>query len=180
MRHEQARHQEEAAQGQVVQILYRADIRSLAKNDISRHLDAFQAIAADMPGEDWVEEHFLRDFPEKWHLSFAAWDVSDVVAYAILSRKSTTQVHLHRLMVTESRRGQGMGAKMVKHMDRHVCGDGYTGITLKVHENNNGARRFYRRMGFKEAGHKGEYFVMEKLLGVLMWGWPWSGGRMSI
>ena len=65
----------------------RLELRTLSVDEIAAREDTFVGIAADVPGEYWTLAHLLRDLPEKWALSFAAWRERDPIGYAILSRK---------------------------------------------------------------------------------------------
>lgn len=146
----------------VMDARHEAQLCTLRREDVRRHLGLLQALAADIPGEYWGEEHFLCNLPEKWRLSFAAWSGNGLEAYAILSRKSPARAHLHHLMVAAARRGQGLGTRMVADMERRVRDLGCSHLTLKVHESNDGARRFYARLGFDESERQGDYVVMGK------------------
>ena len=70
-------------------------LRTVSPGDILAYQKEFLAIATDIPGEYWSLQNFLVDLPAKWNLSFALWQKSLPVGYAILSQKSDNQVHLH-------------------------------------------------------------------------------------
>lgn len=120
---------------------------------------AFLSISADIPGEYWARENFLREMPDKWTLSFAVYD-GPPIAYVILSRPEPHRVHLHRLMVTQDRRSGGLGAQMMAEMVRRAAGA--TLITLKTLCPR--AIAFYSRHGFLPAGESNGYLVMERKL----------------
>lgn len=136
------------------------DLRTLSPGEFVEHAEAFLAIAADVPGEYWGAENFLRDLPDKWRLSFAAWDGSDPVGYAVLSRKAPTHVHLHHFMIAAGYRGAGLGTRMVGEMVERARSSGALSLTLKV--NDARAESFYRRNDFQEVDREGEYLVLER------------------
>jgi GNAT superfamily N-acetyltransferase len=126
------------------------EFRPLDAEAFIRDAEAFLAIASDVPGEYWTRENFLAPLPEKWPLSFAAYDGVRPVAYAVLSRKSPTRVHLHHLMVAPACRGCGLGARMVAEMAARAREAGAEALTLKSTAPR--AETFYRRQGFFRIG----------------------------
>jgi ribosomal protein S18 acetylase RimI-like enzyme len=140
----------------------RLTLRTLCPEQIRGGIAEFLAIAADQPDEYWREEHFLHDLPGKWELSFAIWHGPRPVAYAILSRTSPDAVHLHHLMVAAAHRRRGLGARMLGEMEERARSAGARRLTLKVAANNDGARRFYARAGYREVGMASEYRPFEK------------------
>ncbi len=139
-------------------------LRTLSPEDVATNADAFLAIAQDGPGEYWRQEHFLRDLPEKWRLSFAAWDGSQPVGYAIVSRKAPTQIHLHHFTVAAAYRSRGLGSRMMDEMIRRAREVGVDRLTLKV--DGPRAEVFYRRHAFREIGRDGNYVVFERALAL--------------
>lgn len=139
-----------------------ATFRTLSHEQLRANIDAFLRIASDVDGEYWAAEHFLRDLPEKWRLSFAAWSAGRPIAYAILSRKGPDHIHLHHLMVEPNQRGRGLGQCMLTEMERRVSRAAATRLTLKVDRGNERAQRFYRRAHYIEQGRDGAYLVFGK------------------
>lgn len=136
------------------------EFATLTPDALKDHADAFLDIASDVPGEYWTLDNFLVNLPEKWTLSFAAWDDDEPVAYAILSKKSPTSAHLHHLMVRASHRSKGLGSRMVGEMLTRVRSAGCTELTLKVETAD--AKRFYLRHGFAQVGPDERYTLMAK------------------
>jgi ribosomal-protein-alanine N-acetyltransferase len=135
----------------------RPEIRTLSPEDITTSSDAFIGIAADQPGEYWLEAHFLLELPNKWGLSFAAWYGGRPVGYAILSRKSSDTVHLHHFMIAADYRGYGLGTRMIDEMKARARATGASRLTLKVSTENARAREFYDRAGFNDVGAAAGY-----------------------
>ncbi len=138
------------------------ELRPLSPEDIAGNADAFLGIAADVPGEYWTIEHFLRDLPGKWDLSIAAWSDAKPVAYAIVSRKAPGLAHIHHFMVSGVFRGQGLGTRMAQEIEARALRGGCDRIGLKVAVDNAGARRFYERLGYARTAKEGGYFTYEK------------------
>ena len=109
-----------------------ATIQPLTKAYVVEHLPAILAIAADIPGEYWAEEHFLREVPDKWNLSLVAIFYEQPIAYAVASRVGPTTAHLHHLMVAKAYRRHGVGSRLLSMMMDHMRQQGYTVVTAKV------------------------------------------------
>lgn len=136
--------------------------RPLDAATFERDAAAFLAIAADVPGEHWASESFLKPLPEKWPLSFAAYDGERPIGYAILSRRGPERVHLHHLMVAPPYRGQGLGARMVEAMAAKAREAGARELSLKSRGPR--AEAFYRRHGFVRIGTENDYAVFVRML----------------
>ena len=135
-------------------------LRTVTPGDIVAHQKAFLAIAADIPDEYWSLKNLLVDLPGKWNLSFALWQKSLPVAYAILSQKSDNQIHLHHLMIDHRHRAKGWGARMITEMTTRARAAGATILTLKAARSNADALRFYSRNGFYQQGEDGNFVIM--------------------
>lgn len=129
------------------------EIRRLSPEDVNTHIIEFLEIGSDIPEEYWTEQHFLSERPEKWQLSFAAWARDGLRGYAILSRKDQDTIHLHHFMIGHAWRSQKLGSYMIKEMESRCRAAGARLLTLKVHNRNHRAARFYEYHGFKEASN---------------------------
>ncbi len=117
-----------------------------------------------MPGEYWAKSNFLHELPEKWELSFCAWDNNIVAGYAILSRRSADTVHLHHFMAACRRRGKGLGAMMLEEAIRRARSTGAANMSLKVGDDNARAISFYHRAGFEQTDSANGYLTLVKRL----------------
>jgi ribosomal protein S18 acetylase RimI-like enzyme len=141
------------------------DFVALTPKQIRAHLDAFLAVAADVPGEYWAEQHFLEERPDKWRLSVSAWKDGHLIGYAIASGREPGRAHLHHFMVHATHRGRGTGAAMLDALERRVRAAGYSCLSLKVEAGNDRAAHFYTRLGFAEYGMDGDYHLFRKAAG---------------
>lgn len=137
-------------------------LRSLDAAAFERDAAAFLTIAADIPGEYWSTENFLRPLPEKWPLSFAAYEDGRPVAYAILSRRTPARVHLHHLMVAQPWRGRGLGTRMVDAMMARAREAGARELRLKSRAAR--AISFYHRNGFVRVGEDNGHALLVRRL----------------
>ena len=127
-------------------------LRQLSPDHVREHLAAYIAISAD--ASPWTADHFLKELPGKWDLSFALWDALPI-AYCIMSRRAGA-IHINQFMVAPNRRGCGIGARMLAECINRGAS------TLKVDPKNEGAIRFYLKYGFARAGEENGYLVMAR------------------
>ena len=84
-----------------------------------------------------------------------AWSGEQAVGLAVFFREFSTWrgapgVYVQDLYVTQSLRGSGLGSALMKAVFEHTCDWGVRYCRLSVHDGNEAAITFYRRLGFKE------------------------------
>lgn len=122
------------------------------------------SVAADQDGEYWGLEHFLLDMPMKWELSFGLSSGGRIRGYMICSRKDGGGVHIHHFMLAPEMRGKGIGGEMLRFLESRARISGAPEVSLKVHKENSGARRFYAGHGYVEKTVQGDYVLMARKL----------------
>ncbi len=116
----------------------------------------------------------------KWEFSFGVWLGNKIVGYAIVSLKSENHAHLHHFMVHKDYRNNKIGHLMLNELFSVVNLYGCEIITLKVNSENNNAKRFYKKAGFKMSQLAADYSFMEirvkKIIGIHQPNYlPWLG-----
>jgi ribosomal protein S18 acetylase RimI-like enzyme len=125
---------------------------AITKDHLAMHMKSYLKIGEDV--SPWRAENFLTDLPKKWDLSFSFW--TDIpLAYCIMSARGEG-VHIHHFMVMKGRRGEGIGAAMLRQALRLANGI----ITLKIDPENFAARRFYERYGFEFICEENGYLLL--------------------
>ena len=130
-------------------------VKQLTKARCIEYLNDLITVSGDV--SDWGEEQFLSDLPGKWNLSFTIWG-DGIVAYAILSRKWSDRIHIHQFMVKAAFRSSGIGSLMIDRILEEY--GGVEDISLKVHNDNEGAIEFYKRKNFVTEEFKDDYIWM--------------------
>lgn len=121
----------------------------LTRELLETHLPALLEMDRATIGERWTAEHFRVEFPDKWTSSRLAVDVAgQPVGFAILSAKGAS-LHLHRLVVEPSLRGQGIGTRLLHAVAEMANAMAVKAITLKVARSNTDAIWLYQRLGFR-------------------------------
>jgi GNAT superfamily N-acetyltransferase len=111
-------------------------------------VDRLMSIVANEPREYWQQEHFLMELPGKWERSLVAIDDSGVIqGFLVASLKGLRRVHINKLAVSPECRGKGIGERLIQAMLSDLP-TFFCSVTLKVYNDNEGAIRFYERLGF--------------------------------
>ena len=103
----------------------------------------------DSSWDDWTVANLLASRAGKWERSLIAYENDRPAGWAILSN-TEHGVHLHHLVVAPDLRSRGIGELLVAEALQRNSDEKL--MTLKVHPSNEGALRFYKRLGFNEAG----------------------------
>jgi ribosomal-protein-alanine N-acetyltransferase len=76
----------------------------------------------------------------------------------ILSRLAGGEAEILSVAVASARRGRGVARALLDIHLRRLAGLGARAVFLEVDENNEPARRLYRRAGFREVGRRPGYY----------------------
>ncbi len=124
----------------------------LTAEGIESVLPRLQEIDSSTVGEPWKPEHYLYPAPGKWQCSFTlTGEAGEVQGFAIASLKDDA-AHVHRIAVAPERRGAGLGGLLLAAVAQAGLKAGRATVTLKVNRQNEGAIRYYKRLGFEETG----------------------------
>jgi ribosomal protein S18 acetylase RimI-like enzyme len=74
-------------------------------------------------------------------------------------------VNIHDLAVTSGCQGRGVGRRLLEAVEAKALSFGCGKLTLEVREDNTGAQRLYRRLGFGNGGGGSATFFLSKRLG---------------
>lgn len=138
-------------------------LSNLTHDRLASQIDQFIGLADDLKWMAWDKESYLLDLPRKWELSRVA-EIDGVVAgYALCSKKEST-LWLHRLVVESRLRGEGIGGILLSDIEAKARESGFTAVGLKTPSDNESARKFYVRNGYRECERNNGYLRMEKLV----------------
>ena len=84
--------------------------------------------------------------------------VSGEIYGFLVARAVDTEWEIENLVVSASRRRQGLGARLVKHLLREAKAEGAANIHLEVRRLNAPAIALYLRCGFQETGVRKAYY----------------------
>ncbi|MGE3149156.1 MAG: ribosomal protein S18-alanine N-acetyltransferase [Pseudorhodoplanes sp.] len=76
----------------------------------------------------------------------------------VLSRIAADEAEILSIAVAPSSRGKGLAGKLLNHHLRVLAGRAVATVFLEVGEDNESARKLYRRAGFAEVGRRAGYY----------------------
>ncbi len=123
-------------------------IVSLSKKSMIRYLESMLEIDGTLVGESWNSSNFLLDLPGKWEYSRLALNAETPIGFLIASVKSNDILHVHRLVIAQNYRRQGIGLCLLKNVSKLSHSKGLRFVTLKTAVDNFQAHKFYRKVGF--------------------------------
>jgi ribosomal protein S18 acetylase RimI-like enzyme len=135
-------------------------IQPLTPEVLTVHVREFLDIDKNTIGERWGEDQFTFDMPGKWSFSKVAIDdQGNAVGFAVASLKPHG-IHIHRIAVSESCRGLGIGKRLLGAVAAVAHAHGVGAMTLKVAKENIRAVRFYHGLGFVESEKTGTNLLL--------------------
>jgi ribosomal-protein-alanine N-acetyltransferase len=118
----------------------------------------------------WGEGEFESMLAERNTLVHRLRMGGKIIGFAV-SRVAADEAEILSIAVAASHRGRGLSGKLLLTHLGHLAGRGVRTVFLEVEENNQPARRLYRRTGFADAGRRERYYRQangEQLNAVLM------------
>jgi len=137
-------------------------IKVLSKRYLQRNIAVFIDILKELSNEQWKEEHFLLELPNKFKLSLVAIINGKPVGYIIASQKNN-YAYIHMFVVKKEYQGKQVGTKLQEVFEKRCTRYGLPKIMLAVHDSNRKAISFYKRNGYKTSRCKKDKFG-EKLI----------------
>ena len=123
----------------------------------SRDAAAIAKLHAASFRRGWSDGEFERLLLERNTIAHRAV-VGGRLAGFILSRLTAGEAEILSVAVASARRGRGLARRLLDLHLRRLAGLGIQAVFLEVDEDNQPARRLYRRAGFREVGRRAGYY----------------------
>lgn len=120
-------------------------------------------LSSQLPDEYWEEEHYLKDLPGKWELSFVLLHDGKLAGFS-MSSLTNNSVHINRIVIAAEHQRTGAGALLMKLNEENAKLQNREGVTLKVHISNKEAINWYLKKEFLIISTDGNYHLMKKLI----------------
>jgi ribosomal-protein-alanine N-acetyltransferase len=124
----------------------------------SRDAPALATLHAAAFRRGWSEDELERLLTDKTVIAHRAMTGRTLAGF-ILSRLAGGEAEILSVAVASSRRGRGLGRKLLDLHLRRLAGLGATAVFLEVDEDNAPARRLYDRAGFRTVGRRPAYYA---------------------
>jgi [ribosomal protein S18]-alanine N-acetyltransferase len=118
---------------------------------------AFASLHAKSFHQAWSDGEFDRLLRAANVVAHRVASGRDLIGF-ILSRMAADEAEILSIAVARSRRGEGLGSRLVEVNLRRLAGLGVRTVFLEVAENNLPARRMYQRLGFRDVGRRTGYY----------------------
>ncbi len=105
----------------------------------------------------WNEDRVGRCLRNRDCVVLAARDRRRVIGFAIMEFYAI-HAHLNLLAVEPAYQRQGIGKQLLEWLEASARTAGIFKVHLELRANNDGARAFYEKLGFSEAGRKAAYY----------------------
>jgi len=109
----------------------------------------------------WSDDEFERLLLERNVLAHRATAGPRLGGF-ILSRRAAGEAEILSVAVDPAQRGRGVARALLDLHLRRLAGLGTQAVFLEVDENNEPARRLYRRAGFREVGRRPGYYRQDR------------------
>jgi ribosomal-protein-alanine N-acetyltransferase len=124
--------------------------------------------------EPWPEQVFRQELAGAGRVYLVAEEEGQIIGYAGLMIVGE-DAHITTIAVTEQRRAQGLGSRLMLALVDAALASKAKHLTLEVRVSNQEAQRFYRRFGMAPVGVRRNYYGTEDAL--VMWAHEIDGTR---
>ncbi|WP_369692845.1 ribosomal protein S18-alanine N-acetyltransferase [Azovibrio restrictus] len=128
------------------------ELKPMTEQDLER-VAALEAAVQPFP---WSANHFadsLRAGHWAWVLRGKGELLGFVVLMAVLD-----EAHLLNLAIAPGHQGQGLGARLLRHVLQWSARQGMASMYLEVRPSNGRALALYQHLGFREIGRRKAYY----------------------
>jgi ribosomal-protein-alanine N-acetyltransferase len=119
---------------------------------------AIAALHAVSFNRGWSEEEIDRLLADRQVVTHRV-TIGGRLAGFIMSRMAADEAEILSVAVAPARRGRGLARGLLDMHLRRLAGMGVGTVFLEVGEDNDAARKLYRRAGFHEAGRREGYYA---------------------
>ncbi|MBM7565159.1 ribosomal protein S18-alanine N-acetyltransferase [Paenibacillus sacheonensis] len=117
----------------------------------------------------WTEEAFVNELTNNHFARYMVMDYEDhVIGYAGMWT-IMDEAHVTNVAVREAYRGQGLGERLMKELQRTALLFGARRMTLEVRVSNEVAKRLYAKLGFEPSGIRPGYYSDNMEDALIMW-----------
>ena len=135
-------------------------IRTIAKDLPKRGLGDFFKVILDDDGEIiGILMVYNSKVSHKFYLKSPKLLIVDILDHFALADIEENDLYLAEMAIDSRLRGHGIGRKVVCDVIAYAKSKGYTRVTIDADFRNDGARRLYERIGFKQFNKKRVKFL---------------------
>lgn len=102
--------------------------------------------------------HCLKTFSAPFRETYAARAGKELAGFVVITMYGTFRGYIQVLFVAPGYRGKGLGEELMKFAEKKIFASS-PNVFLCVSSFNKGARRFYRRRGYTQAGLLEDFLI---------------------
>lgn len=119
-------------------------------------LDAVTAIEASLQDFPWSRGNFADSLATGYSL-WVLRGAGEILGFSVVMHV-LDEAHLLNIGLAQSRQGQGLGARLLRHVLACAQANGADKLFLEVRPSNEKAVALYRHCGFREIGRRKGYY----------------------
>lgn len=150
------------------------EIRRMSIED----LDQVMEIERDSFSVPWTRQDFIESIEKPTALYLVAVSEQQVIGYCGLWGV-IDEGQINNVAVRKEYRGQNIGTKLLEALFEEGTKEGLGAYTLEVRTGNSPAIALYKRLDFKEAGIRKNYYTNPKEDALIMWRYTQSERSMD-
>ena len=126
---------------------------------INKHLkdedsDTFLVILDDSDEVIGILIYYVSEFPRHFNFKSLRLLIVDILDYFVLCDVGSGDLYIAELAIDNSLRGKGLGKKVLAEVISWAKSENLNRVILDADFRNDGARRLYEKVGFKEFNKK--------------------------
>ena len=134
------------------------EIRLAVTGDVRRIAEMSRDMIEQGLGWRWTPKRVLDNVQDRDTNVVVAFDRHNMVGFGIM-KYDFEEAHLMLLAVSDSHRRKGVGSALVSWLEASAMTAGIGCIYLEARQINNGARYFYRKLGYREIRTMRGYYL---------------------
>lgn len=107
----------------------------------------------------WSRQMFLDELAHR-HSRLIVFRTSGQIVGYMCFWQVLDEAHLFNIAVADTKRGRGIGLKMMQYLDEICRRNGMNRIILDVARRNSPARALYKKAGFSSIGFRKKYYAV--------------------
>jgi [ribosomal protein S18]-alanine N-acetyltransferase len=139
-------------------------IRDMQEKDTT----AVHEIECTTFSKPWSQKDFTESLKDVHNLYLVVEENEKIIAYCGLWGVAG-EGQINNVAVEKTSRGRGIGFAMLKTLIETGKSKGLEAFTLEVRVNNNSAITLYKKLGFKDAGIRKNFYEEPKEDALIMW-----------
>ena len=134
-------------------------VRTISRSLRDEDLETFTVILDDDGIIIGILIYYIDRFPHHFNFRSLRLLIVDILDYFVLCDVGPGDLYVGELAIDDSLRGQGLGKKVLSEVIEYARDENLNRVILDADFTNEGAKRLYEKMGFREFNKKRVKFL---------------------